>query len=151
MLSFLRFVVYNASDAILKEKVEATITSLGEDKFNGEITGSLSMDNELDVMKSIMKTIVQKQAGYETNLEQDTKLITEGKLTLNQRNCILIRMGDKEVMEWVLESSKFIYGFLELDYYEATQLLKDLPQEFESLEKYIRNIALPLIAENTPM
>jgi len=43
MISFLRFVASEEDEDALKEAVEATIKSLGEEKFTGELNGSLSL------------------------------------------------------------------------------------------------------------
>lgn len=69
MISFLRFVVYTDSDAILKQKVEQTVKTLNRGDFNGEVTSSISMNNEMEVLKNLMQTLERRKSVYDTDLD----------------------------------------------------------------------------------
>lgn len=77
MISFLRFVVYTDSDAILKQKVEQTVNTLNRGDFNGEVTSSISMSNEKEVLKNLMQTLERRKSAYDTDLDSDRRLISE--------------------------------------------------------------------------
>jgi len=42
---------------------------------------------------------------YTASLEEDRKFLKKGNLSDNEMNCILFRIGEKEIVEFVLESS----------------------------------------------
>jgi len=57
----------------------------------------ISIKNEYLVMKEIGRQAQITLEGFDTTLEEDNKLLAEGKLTMNVRNCVLMRRGEKEV------------------------------------------------------
>jgi len=73
MFAFLRFVHFNGSEEKLKEKVGLTKQTLGEDKFNGEIKGSFSLENECAAIAGLQKVLMAKQKSYDTTLDQDLR------------------------------------------------------------------------------
>lgn len=60
----------------------------------------ISIKNELKVLEQIEKLSLENLSKYPTSLEEDLKLLKDdnGTLTNNQRNCVLMRSGEKEVL-----------------------------------------------------
>jgi len=58
MLAFLRFVHFNGTEEKLNERVGQTKLALGEEKFNGEVKGSFSLENEKAVIAGLQKVLV---------------------------------------------------------------------------------------------
>ena len=60
----------------------------------------ISIKNEIKVLEYVEKLSLECIAKYPNSLEEDLKILKEdnGSLTNNQRNCILMRAGEKEVI-----------------------------------------------------
>ena len=54
------------------------------------------------MVQAIAREAQRTLKGFDTTLEQDNKILEEGKLTMNVRNCVLMRRGEKEVLHaWI--------------------------------------------------
>jgi protein-histidine N-methyltransferase len=59
----------------------------------------LSPSNEAQVLLALAGACKAHLAGYETSLEEDARLLKEGNLSWNDRNCIIVRMGEKQILQ----------------------------------------------------
>jgi len=55
----------------------------------------------------------ERMSKYTATLEEDRKFLKKGNLSDNEMNCILFRIGEKEIVEFVLESSSFALELME--------------------------------------
>jgi len=63
------------------------------------IIDPINPSNELKVMAMIAKAAEETLKGFDTSLEEDNKLLNSGKdLTMNLRNCVVMRRGEKEIL-----------------------------------------------------
>jgi rubisco large subunit methyltransferase-like protein/SET domain-containing protein len=58
----------------------------------------LSPANEKKVVQAFVATCHRLLAAYETTLEEDERLLKEGGLSFNARNCVLLRRGEKQIL-----------------------------------------------------
>jgi len=87
----------------------------------------LSIANEALVVKAIAKEAKRTLQGFDTTLEEDNKILETQKLTMNIRNCVLMRRGEKEVL----------HAWIDLD--KTLDEVKDMDRR--QLRKYVaRNI-----------
>ncbi len=99
--SLLRFKVFNED---MNELFNIIVTNKNrnedeDSKPTFHTIPPISIKNELKVLEYIEKLSSECLNKYPTTLEEDEKMLKEepSKLTNNQRNCILMRMGEKEV------------------------------------------------------
>lgn len=87
----------------------------------------ISIANEAKVMHAIAVEARATLDRFPTTLEEDVKLLEGGGLTMNMRNCVIMRHGEKEVL----------HAYIDLD--RTLQEVKDL--DLRNLKKYLsRNV-----------
>jgi histone-lysine N-methyltransferase SETD3 len=59
----------------------------------------LSPRNEVQVFRALAGSCAARLALYETSVEEDTRLLQEKNLSWNDRNCILLRQGEKQILQ----------------------------------------------------
>jgi histone-lysine N-methyltransferase SETD3 len=59
----------------------------------------LSPRNEVQVIHSLAGACAARLAGYETSVEEDSRLLQDKNLSWNARNCILLRQGEKQILQ----------------------------------------------------
>lgn len=61
----------------------------------------------------------------------------EHTLSFNQRNCVLFRQGEKEILQFYIEFSEYMNSLLGMKFKEARKEAQNLPKQFESARDYI--------------
>jgi histone-lysine N-methyltransferase SETD3 len=89
LFSFLRILHADAEDV-------ARLTAAPDARVRAR--GLLSPTNEKKVIPAFVAVCKERLAGYETSLEEDERLLQQEKLSLNARNCILLRRGEKRIL-----------------------------------------------------
>eukprot|EP00808_Paulinella_micropora_P031627 g5082.t1 len=87
------------------------------------IIDPLNPANEYKVMESVAEACKEVLAGFDTSLEEDRKLLKQDDLTMNIRACVVMRLGEKEILD----------AYIRL--FEHLKLLKDM--EVRDVQKYI--------------
>lgn len=64
----------------------------------------LSTENERRAVAAFVAACQERLAGYETSLAEDERLLREGALTRNARNCVLLRRGEKQILQSYVEA-----------------------------------------------
>jgi len=73
------------------------------------IIDPISPQNEFRVMQAMSKASEETLKTFDTTLDQDNKLLEEDKgLTMNQRNCVVMRRGEKEVLQAYIDLAKHL-------------------------------------------
>lgn len=75
----------------------------------------ISIANEYLVMQEIARQANIMIAGFPTTLDEDNKLLADGKLTMNVRNCVLMRRGEKEVLHAYVDLAKTLDDVKDMD------------------------------------
>ena len=134
--------------------VHATPEELAGIPDNQEIFKPVSLQNELKVMKSIAEACQVALDGFDTSVVEDNKILQSNSkdLTMNQRACIIMRRGEKEVCEAYIDLYKTIDEVRDFD---ERQLKKHLARYVDHKgpnptipwrkEMYFRELWLPLL------
>lgn len=109
MFGFLRFV--HAKDAEMMSLAAAK----PNESFKVDDVEPLSVRNEIEVLKTLAEAAKKSLATFDHTLEEDQKLIKSGTLEMysNERNCVLMRMGEKEVLHWFISLADFAVPLLQ--------------------------------------
>ncbi|MBN1205321.1 MAG: SET domain-containing protein-lysine N-methyltransferase [Myxococcaceae bacterium] len=59
----------------------------------------LSTKNEQKLIPAFVAACEERLKAYETSVEEDEKLLEEGKLSTNERNCVVMRLGEKRIFQ----------------------------------------------------
>jgi histone-lysine N-methyltransferase SETD3 len=95
MFSFLRVIHADAEDL---GKLKAAPDPLMRAR------GMLSMGNEQKLIPTFVAACEERLAGYPTSVEDDDRVLKEEKLSLNARNCILLRRWEKQMLQTFVRS-----------------------------------------------
>jgi len=79
----------------------------------------ISHQNELRVMQALKKAAMDILKQFDTSLEEDNKLLADPgenkKLTLNFRNCVVMRRGEKEILHAYINLADHLTAIKDLD------------------------------------
>jgi hypothetical protein len=131
MLSFLRFVEWDADIMMLveakmrDEKTRKSQADFDDDikSYKAENISVMSISNELKVLGKLKEKSLASLAGYPNTLEEDNDLLAKDDekqfLTFNQRNCVLFRKGEKEILNWFIELVNYCSKIMGMKWKEA--------------------------------
>ena len=80
---------------------------------------AISYKNEQSVHYSLLEMFSVQLAKYPTSLEEDMEILKSESLTSNQRNAVLFRVGEKEICEFFIDSSKQCLELMEMKFTAA--------------------------------
>ena len=82
---------------------------------------------------------------YPETYQQDFEILTNEKLTSNQRNCVLYRQTEKRILKFFVDSAERIIPFFSMTFKNA-KIAINQQDDFENCVNYVRNNIFPLIA-----
>jgi len=70
----------------------------------------VSIRNECAILQVVAKACEETLKGFDTTLEEDYKLLEDPdkKLTMNLRNCLIMRRGEKEILHGYIDLAKHV-------------------------------------------
>jgi hypothetical protein len=103
-------------------------------------------------MQTIHKLCTEALKQYQTSLKEDIDTLAEDDicktLSFNERNCVLFRSGEKEILHFFIEFSEYMTSLLGMKFKEAKKETQQLPKQFETARDYIHRSILPLTLAN---
>jgi len=140
-LTFLRIVVAT------REELEPLIKATSLIKID-----PISIRNEAAAMRLVAKEAENVLNGFDTSLEEDNKLLASENLTMNIRNCVLMRRGEKEILHAYIDLAERInqvehYDLKTLEEYLQAEVYGKGPKasiEWRR-EMYFRELWIPLL------
>lgn len=116
VLPFLRLVALNGADAFLLE-------GLFRNAVWEHLQSPVSRENEEAVCKAILDGCRSALAGYSTTMDEDLNLLKEGQLSPRMEMAVVIRLGEKRVLEELQLSFETQMANLDqLEYYAERRL-----------------------------
>jgi len=159
LISFVRFFVFN-------EDINSLINIMILEKNNKELDNSntpsnksyssyinnlpgISIKNELATMQEIDKLVTSCLNEYETSIDKDLEILQSDQkekfLTNNQRNCLLMRIGEKRILIFFKNFANYIIDLFSLSAKDIKKKVKkDFPQQCP-YEEYITDVVLNLV------
>ena len=100
--------------------------------FNGKRLPPISIKNERKVLRRVKKMAEEIYQQYETTLEEDQEVLkkddeapADQKLSFNQRNCVLMRSGEKEILTFLMRAADTLLPMLDMDFKVSFLLIED--------------------------
>ena len=145
-LSFLRFVEFEGNldhfafmaDQWVKKNPDSDEED-GEPVFKAEKIPGQSVANEKRIFALIKEMCEVALAKYPNTLEQDYEILKDQGLTFNQRNCVLFRSGEKEILHFLIEFSEYATQLLGMSFKDAKKVTQALPDKFSSTREYLHS------------
>jgi len=116
------------------------------DVFKGTCLKFISLDLELKVLAKVKELCLQSLNAYPTSLEEDYALLNGNELTQNQRNCVLYRSGEKEILVYLISASEKLTVLFGLSQKEAKKEVNK-GKEHEGMQEYLKSVVYPALAE----
>ena len=94
------------------------------------------IENEVMMLKELKRICECALAMYPTTLNEDYEMLRskEGNMTVNERNCVVIRRDEKEVLVFMIEFAEECKRIIEG--VKCQQELKDMLKKKEIKEEY---------------
>jgi len=91
--------------------------------WKAENLGVISRENEKRVLAHIKKLCVEALKKYQHSMQQDITILAEDdkdqKLSFNLRNCVLFRLGEKEILHFYIEFADYMTSLLDMKFRDA--------------------------------
>lgn len=138
MFSFLRFIHAKDSELML----------LGQsDGFKLDDIEPISLRNETLVLQHLKEESERMLARFESSYEDDVKLVASGTLKefSNERNCVIMRLGEKRVLNSFVELADKCIPFLKLAWKDLKKIAAKCNQGTTSFDFYVTSVVTPLV------
>ena len=86
-------------------------------------------------------------ARYPCSLDEDYEILKRSDLTFNERNCVLFRSGEKEILVFLMEMGEYVIKLLDMKFKDAKKASQTLPPSMDSCRDYIHNHVIRLLAK----
>lgn len=73
----------------------------------------MSRENEAKALEMLRKRCEEALNAYPSSAEDDVALLKKGKLSYNQRNCIVLRLGEKTIYQFYISLAQFVIELLQ--------------------------------------
>ena len=116
-------------------------------QFRVEDINPVSIRNEREVLGTFKAVALRVLSGFETTLAEDNQLLLRNDLTQNQRNCVIVRRGEKQVLQHYIDMCDQCTPMFDLPW----SSLKKVVQKIETaktvgrFDSYIMNVVGPLV------
>lgn len=91
-----------------------------------------------------VKTLCENNLSkYKTSVADDKAMLKDNKLTCNQRNCTLIRCGEKEILEFYIKMAPVMIDLFSKSKKEITKASQK--KENNQYVNYVTKVMIPLI------
>ncbi len=110
----------------------------------------ISIKNELKVLSEIQRIAIENLNNYPSDYESDCKLTLQVEngdvsLTNNQRNCLMMRKGEKKILLFFQSFAVYATGLFELSSKEIKKKVKKDFPNYCPYDTYINDVVLNLI------
>lgn len=158
-ISFLRFVEFDENVALLYQiKGQWTASKRqnpndsddmdGANTFQADDIPTISIQNERNVWQRIRAMCIESLARYPASLGEDYEMLKREDLTFNERNCVLFRSGEKEILVFLLDLGEYVLKLLGMTFKSAKKASQTLPPKMDSCRDYIQNHCIRLLQTN---
>ena len=163
-LSWIRFVVFDGdldelylsmTDAYDEAKKAAEAE--GKKKFGSikDFVKPIDLHNEVRAWTKIFQIASDALAKYPTTLAEDLKLLADEDalapadktLTYNTRNCVLLRVGEKKILNYLLDTAQNLSELSQMTRKQAIGGMMKRFKIFKPSMSYVKEIFVPLIPE----
>ena len=163
-LSWIRFVVYDGDLDELYVRVtaaydaaKAAAAAEGKKKFGsiGDFVKPIDLHTEVRAWRKIHQIATEALAKYPTTLDEDKALLAkedaatpaDKTLTYNTRNCVLLRVGEKKILNFLLDTATNIVEIAQMTRKGAIGAMMKRHKIFKPSMAYVKGTLVPLIPE----
>lgn len=136
---------------LIKAKDSELMLLSSGDGFKLEEIQPISIRNEIAVLEGIKKACLESLALFDHSLEHDEKLVASGELAQysNERNCVVMRRGEKRVLTWFINLADNSIPFLKKPWKDLKRIAAKCYQGTSGLDTYVTSVVVPLVKKAT--
>lgn len=134
MLSYLRFAAAN----------DRELSALRGPSFRVYEIAPISADNEKRALVKLYQCAQDAMSKFKTTVEEDEALLRGSTLTFNQRNCVIMRQGEKQVLEHFMRLAKTCVNLLSMNYSEVKYSLSRMTDA--NIKEYAEKVVCYLVS-----
>jgi len=116
-----------------------------DDGYKPQKTPPLTVDLEIRVLKAVKVICERSLKGYPTTLDEDKKLLENENITYNEKNSIMLRSGEKEILHFMLILVERCLPLLETSLKQIRKVT--LSHLYNPYLEYIKKIVIPLVSK----
>jgi hypothetical protein len=163
-LAWARFVAFEGDLGdlydVVKENQNKAVAALKEEGKDFEkaaeriVVPPIDLETELNAWKFTLDYAQKALKKYPTTMKEDEEILAKvdsGKMELsyNKSNCLKLRIGEKRILHYIVETSEAIIGLAKLERPEAVKALMKQHKTFKRSMKYVQNTFIPLLPDNS--
>jgi len=136
LFSFMRFIHAQDSELMLLSSA---------DGFKLDDIEPISVRNEIKALEDIRAAAKLTLSGFPQSLEHDEKSVAEGIDDFNLRNCVIMRRGEKQVLNWFIRVADQGIPFLKLPWKDLKRAAAKSYKGTDPFDYYVTNVVVPLV------
>jgi len=138
LFSFMRFVHAKDSELLLLSS---------SDGFKLDEIEPISIQNEIKALTDISDACKVVVNAFDTSLDHDRKLLESNELPMysNLRNCVVMRRGEKEVLDWFIDLANKAIPLLALNWRDLKRAAAKSYQGNSKFDAYVTGAIVPLV------
>lgn len=142
LFTFLRFMHIRDSELMLLSESEGVKLKDIE---------PVSIRNEIAALTTLKKVCQESLALFPHTLEHDEKLVESGTLELysNLRNCVIMRRGEKRVLQWFIDLADKAIPLLQKPWKDLKRVAAKCYQGTTGFDTYVTAAVVPLVKKAT--
>eukprot|EP00455_Lapot_gusevi_P048107 TRINITY_DN65_c0_g1_i4.p1 TRINITY_DN65_c0_g1~~TRINITY_DN65_c0_g1_i4.p1 ORF type:complete len:184 (-),score=92.33 TRINITY_DN65_c0_g1_i4:470-1021(-) len=134
--SFLRFAHARDSEIMLLSAAET---------FKVDEIEPIAVRNEIEVLKTLARVARRELAQFPQTLAEDNELLKNPNLTMNERNCILMRRGEKEVFQFYIDLHDTCVPLLQTPWKDLKRIAAKKYSGDGRFDAYVTSVVAPLV------
>jgi histone-lysine N-methyltransferase SETD3 len=120
---------------------------LDNDKSEFNFIPPLDIKTEEKCLLYLKKQTEEYLVKYPNTIEEDNNLLSSISLSINEKNCILMRKGEKEILEYYIKFTTYCLELLKIR--DIKEIKKKIKKDFKNnifpYESYLNDVILYLV------
>lgn len=134
--SFLRFAHAKDSEIMLLSSNE---------KLDIKKIEPISIRNEVEVINDLAAAASVSLKEFETTVEEDNALLARDDLTMNIRNAVIMRRGEKQVLQYYIDLAKEVIPMTKMPWKDLKKIAAKCVSGKGRFDNYITYVIAPLV------
>jgi len=164
-LAWVRFVAFEGDLGdlydVVKEKQNEAVAALKSEGKDYEkaaeriVVPPIDLATEVSAWKKTLALAKESLSKYPTTYKEDQEILAKVdsgamELSYNKKNCLLLRIGEKRILHFIVETAEAILELSSLERPDAVKALMKQHKVFKKSMKYVQNTFIPLLPDNSP-
>jgi len=127
---------------------DSELMMLASNGYKLEEINPVSVENEIKVLEDIKRAALESLSKFPETLEEDNKILASGKYKMfsNERNCVLMRRGEKQVLHYFVDLADRAIPLLRMPWKDLKRAAaKSYSGKFGTFDYYVTSTVVPLV------